>query len=187
MSNINVIENFLSEEECSHILTKCKNELKLSVAKVKLSVAKVSVGSLKYRKSSVGWIDDLGDINERVKIILRNTFNFGGMEVTGLGSFQFTEYKIGEFYRWHTDRDSSAFYNRFASTVILLNKDYEGGVLEIKNLEGEIIPITQKVGTLYIFDSNLSHQVTPVESGVRYSLVNWVSIIKTDSSLQKLI
>lgn len=180
MSNINVIENFLSEEECSNILSKCKNELKLSDAKV-------SVGSLKDRKSSIGWVDNLGDINERVKNTLRDTFNFGGMEVTGLGSFQFTEYKIGEFYRWHTDRDSSAFYNRFASTVILLNKDYEGGVLEIKNSEGEIIPITQKVGTLYIFDSNLLHQVTPVESGVRYSLVNWVSIIKTDSSLQKLM
>lgn len=180
MSNINVIENFLSEEECSHILTKCKNELKLSNAKE-------SLGDSKNRKSSIGWVDDLGEINERVKIILRDTFNFGGMEVTGLGSFQFTEYKTGEFYGWHTDRGKSAFYNRFASTVILLNEDYKGGVLEIKNLEGEIIPLTHKVGMLYIFDSNLSHQVTPVESGVRYSLVNWVSIIKTDSSLQKLI
>jgi predicted 2-oxoglutarate/Fe(II)-dependent dioxygenase YbiX len=77
--------------------------------------------------------------------------------------------------------------DRFTSTVIQLNDDYTGGVLEIKNPKGELVPINNKVGTLYIFDSNLRHRVTPVEDGVRYSLVNWVSIIKTNSSQQNLI
>ena len=77
--------------------------------------------------------------------------------------------------------------DRFTSTVILLNDDYKGGVLEIKNPKGELVSIENKVGTLYIFDSNLRHRVTPVEDGVRYSLVNWVSIIKTNSSQQNLI
>ena len=175
-----VIENFLSKDECEFILNRCKEELELTIAKVKN-------GNSNERKSSVAWVDNLGDVNERLKNILRSRFNLNGMEVTGLGPFQFTEYKEGEFYGWHTDRDSTTFKDRFASTVIQLNEGYDGGVLEIKDTKNNLIPLKQKTGNLYVFDSNLRHRVTPVDNGTRYSLVNWVSIIKTNSSRQNLI
>ena len=179
-NEIRVVENFLTKDECFHILNKCKED-------ISLSVAGTIGGNPNERKSSVGWVNDLGDVNQKLKDILKDSFIINGMEVTGLGPFQFTEYKVGEFYGWHTDRDSTTFMDRFTSTVIQLNDDYTGGVLEIKNPKGELVPINNKVGTLYIFDSNLRHRVTPVEDGVRYSLVNWVSIIKTNSSQQNLI
>jgi PKHD-type hydroxylase len=179
-NEIRVVENFLTKDECLHILNKCKED-------ISLSVAGTIGGDPNERKSSVGWINDLGDVNQKLKDILKDSFIINGMEVTGLGPFQFTEYKVGQFYGWHTDRDSTTFMDRFTSTVILLNDDYKGGELEIKNSKGELVPIENKIGTLYIFDSNLRHRVTPVESGVRYSLVNWVSIIKTDSLQQNLI
>lgn len=179
-NEIKVIENFLTNEECSSILNICKKN-------VNLNIASVIGGDSKDRKSSVGWIYDLGYLNERLKNILKDSYFFNGMEVTGLGPFQFTEYKTGEFYDWHTDRDSTTFMDRFTSTVIQLNDNYSGGVLEIKNSKGELVPIDNKVGSLYIFDSNLRHRVTPVDNGTRYSLVNWVSIIKTNSSQQNLI
>lgn len=177
---INIIEDFLSGDECLLILNRCKEELVLSAAGVVDE-------SYKERKSSVAWIKDLGEINERLKNALRSNFNFAGMEVTGLGPFQFTEYKKGEYYGWHTDRDSVSYSDRFMSTVIQLNDSYSGGILEIKNSRGNLIPITYKVGNLYMFKSNLRHRVTKVEEGVRYSLVNWISIIKTDQSKQNLI
>ena len=62
-----------------------------------------------------------------------------------------------------------------------------GGVLEIKNLKGELVPIENKIGKLYIFNSRLHHRVTQVDNGTRYSLVNWVSLIRTDSKKQNLI
>jgi predicted 2-oxoglutarate/Fe(II)-dependent dioxygenase YbiX len=179
-NEIKVIENFLSRDECLSILNICKET-------INLSNAKVIGGNPKERKSSVGWINDLGYVNERLKNVLRDSYFFNGMEVTGLGPFQFTEYKVGEFYGWHTDRDSTTFSDRFTSTVIQLNDDYDGGILEIKNTKNELVSIENRIGTLYVFDSNLRHRVTPVESGVRYSLVNWISIIKTDSSQQNLI
>ena len=80
-----VIENFLSKDECEFILSRCKEELELTIAKVKN-------GNSNERKSSVAWVDNLGDVNERLKNILRSRFNLNGMEVTGLGPFQFTEY-----------------------------------------------------------------------------------------------
>ena len=179
-NEIRVVENFLTKDECLHILNKCKED-------ISLSVAGTIGGDPNERKSSVGWINDLGDVNQKLKDILKDSFIINGMEVTGLGPFQFTEYKVGQFYGWHTDRDSTTFMDRFTSTVILLNDDYKGGELEIKNSKGKLVPIENKIGTLYIFDSNLRHRVTPVESGVRYSLVNWVSIIKTDSLQLNLI
>ena len=179
-NEIIVIENFLTRSECSHILNKCKQD-------IELSVAKVISGDPNQRKSSVGWVDDLDIVNQKLKDVLKSSFNINGMEVTGLGPFQFTEYKVGEFYGWHTDRDSTTFMDRFSSTVIQLNDNYLGGILEIKNPKGELVSIENKIGNLFIFDSNLLHRVTPVETGVRYSLVNWVSLIKTNSSQQNLI
>ena len=58
-NHIEVIENFLSKDECEFILFKYKNELKLSFAQT-------SIGIDKNRKSSVGWINELNGINERL-------------------------------------------------------------------------------------------------------------------------
>ena len=183
IGNIDVFENFLSPEECDSILNKCKEELTLSDAKVYNNNLHIKTN----RKSSVGWISDLGFLNERLTNKLRETFNINGMEVTGLGDYQFTEYKEGEYFHWHTDSTTTIYRDRFTSIVIQLNNTYEGGVLEIKNLKGEIVPIENKIGTLYIFNSRLSHRVTPVVSGVRYSLVNWISLVKTDSTKRNLL
>jgi len=187
IDNINIFENFLSPEECEFILDKCKGELTLSDAEVDSNNPKTTYIK-KSRKSSVGWIFNLGFLNERLTNKLRETFNINGMEVTGYeGAYQFTEYKEGEYFDWHTDSTDTIYRNRFISIVIQLNNTYEGGVLEIKNIKGETMPIENKIGTLYIFNSRLVHRVTPVVAGIRYSLVNWVSLVKTDSKKQNLL
>ena len=186
IDNIDIFENFLSTEECDFLLNKCKEELTLSDAELYTNSSN-SLRQKKGRKSSVGWISDLGFLNERLTKKLRETFNINGMEVTGLGDYQFTEYKEGEYFDWHIDANNDIYRDRFTSIVIQLNDTYEGGVLEIKNLKGELVPIENKIGTLYIFNSRLLHRVTTLVSGTRYSLVNWVSLVKTDSKKQNLI
>ena len=186
IDNIDIFENFLSPEECNLILNKCKGELTLETAKVYNNVKSENIENMR-RKSSIGWISDLGFVNERLTSKLRESFNINGMEVTNLGHFQFTEYKKDEYFNWHTDANNGEYRDRFASIVIQLNDTYKGGILEIKNLKGEIVPIENKIGTLYIFNSRLLHRVAPVVEGVRYSLVNWISLVKIDSKKQNLI
>jgi PKHD-type hydroxylase len=186
IGNIDIFENFLSPEECDSILNKCTEELILSDATV-YSDRSNNVSAKTTRKSSVGWISDLGFLNERLTKKLRETFNINGIEVTGLGDYQFTEYKEGEYFDWHTDSTDTIYRDRFVSIVIQLNDIYEGGILEIKNTKGELVPIENKIGTLYIFNSRLLHRVTPILNGVRYSLVNWISLVKTNSKKQNLI
>ena len=132
-------------------------------------------------------MSDLEFLNKRLTNKLRETFNINGMEVTGIGPFQFTEYKEGEYFDWHTDSNDTVYRDRFTSIVIQLNNEYTNGILEIKNLKGELVPIENKIGTLYIFNSRLLHRVTPVTTGTRYSLVNWVSLVKTNLGKQNLI
>lgn len=180
IDNIDIFENFLTIEECNLILNKCKEDLILSDAEV-------YGNNNKLRKSSVGWISDLQFLNERLTNKLRETFNINGMEVTGLGPFQFTEYKEGEYFDWHTDSNDTVYRDRFTSIVIQLNDKYQGGILEIKNIKRENVPVENKIGTLYVFNSRLVHRVTPVVEGVRYSLVNWISLVKTDSKKQNLL
>jgi PKHD-type hydroxylase len=183
---IGIFKNFLSKEECDFILNKCKEELILSPATVYGETAKKPLNKIN-RKSSVGWISDLGFLNKRLTSKLRNSLDINGMEATKLGQYQFTEYKEGEYFDWHTDSTDLVYKDRFMSIVIQLNEMYTGGILEIKNIKGEHVTIENKIGTLYVFNSRLVHRVTPIQKGVRYSLVNWIGLVKTKLGKQNLI
>ena len=187
MNRLYTIENFLSEDECLSILTKYKSELKLKPAEV--AVKEGNTFSDK-RKSSIAFIDAIETIDERIKNTLKNLIQIKGFEVTGLGPYQFTEYKVGEYYDWHTDSSSIAdeYKDRFCSIVIQINDEYDGGYLQLKDESGDnIIQLDKGIGTMYIFYSNIVHRVVPVINGVRYSLVNWVSLRKLENFKKTLI
>ena len=175
MSRIFTVPNFLSSQECIEVLARCKSELELKHA----LVGKTSIVNLKQRKSSIAKIKDLGLINTRLTEILINNINLRGFNASGLGYFQFTEYKIGEYYHWHID-SGLTFPDRFYSTVIQLNDDYTGGELEVKE-DNEVNTLTRGIGNLYMFPSNYIHRVKPISTGIRYSLVNWVKVIKKEN------
>lgn len=177
------IKNFLSEQECLDILTKYKSELKLIPAKV------AGMEITDKRKSSVAFIDNIENVDERLKEYLKNLIQIKGFEVTGLGPYQFTEYKVGEYYDWHTDSSKDGEYkDRFCSIVIQLNDEYEGGYLQLKDESGDYtIQLDKGIGRMYIFYSNIRHRVMPVTSGTRYSLVNWISLRKLENFEKTLI
>ena len=78
------------------------------------------------------------------------------------------------FYDWHMDSyPPKNGIQRKLTCVILLNDstDYEGGELQIKNLEDRILLKNQ--GSVIVFPSFIDHRVTPVTKGVRYTAVTW--------------
>jgi PKHD-type hydroxylase len=158
----------------------CKKE-------VTLKKGRVGYGELKEtRKSSVGFISKVELIDERLKTILKENIHIKGFEVTGLGEYQFTEYSVGEYYDWHVDT-GKMYNNRYYSIVIQLNEEYEGGILEIENIDKSVMSLKRGVGHLYIFQSSILHRVAPVTDGVRYSLVNWVSLNQIENFKKTLI
>ena len=94
--------------------------------------------------------------------------------------FQFTEYNKGDHFSWHIDTygEKITNYDRYCSLVIQLNDEYEEGNLELKITEGEVLTAEKGIGNLILFLSDIQHRVTPVKSGIRYTLVNWVKLIE---------
>ena len=99
-----------------------------------------------------------------------------GFDLSGFEQgFQFTRYEApGEHYEWHVDRGRGIPVRKLSVTVQLSDPaTYEGGDLQIS--EG-LTPATleRKRGRLTFFPSWIQHRVTPVTSGIRYSLVAWI-------------
>lgn len=174
------IENFLSEEECDSILNYSLDNYELKNAMVggKMEVDK------KVRISDVAFIDydkKFPFLTDRFKKLLISHINVKGHELNFENNlYQFTKYKEGEFYNWHKDTDVSKNIDakRYCSTVIQLNNQYQDGELQLKVGENNDEDITLKkgIGNLFVFLSSITHRVTPVTNGVRYSLVNWFKI-----------
>ena len=114
-------------------------------------------------------------------------------------SLQYTSYKEGEHYSWHTDQDLSSFYKpqdsgkrntqailddfvssnteyiRKLSFSLQLSDEtsYDGGQFQLlDNKESYFAP--KEKGTIVIFDSRTPHRVRKVTRGVRKSIVGWV-------------
>ena len=147
------------------------------------------------RDSSIVWMNDRWIYNEiqpwihQANASAEWNFNWDHSE-----SCQFTKYKKGQYYDWHSDswdkpyirediRDPSHNKIRKLSVTVSLSdpKDYKGGELEFdfRNLDPdkkrnvkkctEILP----KGSLVVFPSFVWHRVCPVKSGERNSLVIW--------------
>ena len=96
---------------------------------------------------------------------------------------QYTQYNKGYFYKWHTDMDicdinePDQLVRKLSFTLQLTNEDeYTGGNLEFADFDDSsyrfLVPKSR--GTMIVFDSRTPHRVTPIESGIRKSLVGWV-------------
>jgi PKHD-type hydroxylase len=130
-----------------------------------------------YRDKNTNWIFERydGAVN-RLNTLLFN------VDVEPLQSLQFTTYHgTGDHYSWHWDMRNAPEANnteivqqRKISIVTQLSdpEDYEGGVLKLAPC-GQIFDVQRSKGATSVFLSFVNHQVTPVTSGTRYSLVGW--------------
>lgn len=98
-----------------------------------------------------------------------------GFEIDGFfEGFQIARYAAGGHYTWHMDIGNAGLSLRKLSMTVQLSDagDYTGG--DLKHIVATR-PASREIGSLTIFPSYLLHVVDPVLSGVRYSLVAWVS------------
>ena len=90
---------------------------------------------------------------------------------------QLSQYKIGQLYTKHVDfngdPDTKSHTRKLSMSVQLSEKNsYDGGDLIIY-YGGEQYIASKVKGTVIVFDSRLTHEVTPITKGERYSLVKW--------------
>ncbi len=113
-------------------------------------------------------------------ILHANSSNFN-YELHGFdqNQMQYTEYGPGQFYNWHTDEDKGMRrenVRKLSFTLQLSDPDeYEGGEFQLISYQDRVYKAPKQKGTLIIFDSMSKHRVTKVKSGIRKSLVGWVT------------
>jgi predicted 2-oxoglutarate/Fe(II)-dependent dioxygenase YbiX len=84
--------------------------------------------------------------------------------------YDLLKYEVGQFYTQHTD--SFKDRPRAVSCSFILNDDYEGGEFAFFDRE---LKYKLKKGSCIMFPSNFMypHEIMPVTSGTRYSIVTW--------------
>ena len=133
-----------------------------------------------HRNSTVRWVNNDPEIKDmlwwHVKQANRFAFN---VDVTDTCDVQFTEYSSANSgkYDWHHDVDwtSNHAFDRKLSVVVQLSdpKYYEGADFEFAEVESPEKNALKCKGTVLVFPSYLTHRVTEITSGTRYSLVAW--------------
>jgi predicted 2-oxoglutarate/Fe(II)-dependent dioxygenase YbiX len=86
-------------------------------------------------------------------------------------------YPTGGFYRRHRDRGSApgwpAAARRRIALIAFLNGDFTGGELQLYPDDDKPIVVRPVTGLMAAFPATLSHEVLPVLSGTRDSVVDW--------------
>jgi hypothetical protein len=99
-------------------------------------------------------------------------------DISGMESVQMGRYRKGGHYEWHSDADDPCpenYQRKLSCSFQLSDEDsYEGGDLVFKKANQEEIIAPRKQGSIIVFPSNITHKVTPVTAGVRFSAVAWM-------------
>ena len=155
---------------------------KLASHEGSLEQAKVTGGKASHTRNSMNlWIQESHWISAFCSyyVNLANNENFKYDIHPGYENhvIQYSLYKPGCFYDWHSDyyftEDDSCRKLSFSLQLSNYN-EYKGGDLQLIDEEGRSYLSPKKKGTIIGFDSRLRHRVRKITSGDRRSVVGWV-------------
>jgi len=133
------------------------------------------------RRSKITWVLNTNETSWIFQklgfVVSKLNADYFGFDLLGFGEpLQLTHYDQDEqgMYGWHQDYGGTI--SRKLSLVLQLTdpSDYEGGNLQVMT---SMSPqnVKKQRGLIAVFPSYVLHQVTPVTSGTRQSLVAWIS------------
>lgn len=99
-----------------------------------------------------------------------------GVSLTDCERPQFLRYEKGDFFVRHQDGntkqlDFDHLRVRRISIVVFLNDDFNGG--ELKFSDTTTFDLFGETGTLVAFRADVFHEVCPVASGERFTMITW--------------
>jgi len=159
----------------------CENMIE-SFSNLPESEAGTFNGDKSHRRSKIRWVQNenaLADLLLRY-VNLSNATAFNVDIQQEMAEMQFGEYsaEYGGKYDWHHDvnwENGKNFDRKLSVVVQLTNPDaYQGGNFEFSEVESPKKEDWSKQGSILVFPSYLTHRVTEVTEGTRYSLVSWV-------------
>lgn len=166
--------NVFTPEECEQIK-------KFASKKPEKALIGHGVEAKKIRDAQLTWINPTADnmfVYQRLdQLVKQANGQFWNFQLSGFfESLQLTHYKKGHHYDAHVDLGKGDMAMRKLSVVVQLSDpaDYNGGKLIFTGHEkAKDVPLNQ--GSAILFPSFVSHKVSKVTKGERFSLVSWVS------------
>ena len=186
LSNYIYIKNFFSKEECEKVIKEGETNLKEATLIDNCIETQIRDTKVSFIRNGSPVQDLMEKIIDQIVVEAKHHY---GCNLKRFEPMQYTKYTKGMFYTWHTDsavkiedlvknlRDISA------SLILSPKEEHQGGSLQMIlngciSKDNVVCPKDvqdQEQGTLIIFPSNVLHQVTPIISGTRKSLVIWGS------------
>lgn len=143
--------NFLTNDECDYLINLIKG--------------RVPLFNVEHNRNL-----DVYPISETISFLSDKLNDIG---VIGNLQFNINKYGEGCYFETHTDRGgkNDPMGKRYQTLIINLSdeSDYKGGYLYVgKNT------IDKGKGGCVMFSSDVKHSLSPIISGVRYSVVIWL-------------
>jgi Rps23 Pro-64 3,4-dihydroxylase Tpa1-like proline 4-hydroxylase len=184
------IQNFLSKEECDYIISIGETNGLHQMKSSKIINGVVMESDIEYdgnKRMGGYFVDDIlldshiKSISDKILSISNELNPFNGVTYTSIPKYSFNRYSDGDFLDWHEDKHE--IINGATITLIIqLNDSYDGGLVKY-NINKVEYSIPKEMGSVFIFDSNISHSVDMIQSGLRYSLNVWPASVKKVSLL----
>jgi predicted 2-oxoglutarate/Fe(II)-dependent dioxygenase YbiX len=169
---IKVIPDALDTKFCSEIVKNKKYKYK--------TAEMVGDNSVLYRDtkirncfSSTVLGEDDSIIYQAIGVVIKKYINEIECDLPSIiddSGYQILKYEKGGFYVQHTDEVKGN--TRRVSISLCLNEDYEGGEFQFFS----DYKVVGKTGDAVVFPSNFCfpHEILPVKSNTRYSIITWV-------------
>lgn len=167
------IEEAFTADECLRLIAEFTPQLKPALVETmdldqSASIRKSSAVFV-FPNESTSWVFER--LREAIREVNDTVYGFDVSEFRE--GFQFTRYEVGEYYGPHFDIGPGRLAERKLSLTVQLSppEEYTGGELFIYP---EFVAAKDQ-GSMTIFPSFMCHNVYPVKTGVRYSLVSWLA------------
>jgi hypothetical protein len=184
------IENFLTNDECDHIISLGESVGLNPMKSTRIESGKIIEENIPYKgnKRMGGFFQNemleipiIKNLSNKI-INLSNELNpFKGIVYNRIPKYSFNKYGTDDFLDWHSD-GHEILNGATLTYLIQLNDDYEDGYVKYI-IEGVEHKVNKKRGDLFIFDSNIPHTVEKITKGIRYSINVWPSSEITKKSI----
>jgi SM-20-related protein len=175
-----IIENALSKNLCSSLLTFAKNQVTFKQAGIS-GKNDLHLDSTK-RSDKTLWIDEDASVQSEYLVFCNGLKNHLNRALyLGLSYYEshFAIYEEGAFYEKHVDAFKNS-KNRVVTTVYYLNESWNtsnGGELIIYDEENELLKkVTPHANTLVVFLSDKFPHEVLVAKKKRYSIAGWFRV-----------
>lgn len=176
MTPFHLIPDALTPAECDGLTALCAAAPMREAGLVRGAVAQ------HIRRAEVSWLDDLPAaawvMDRMMRLVAAANRDSFGFDLTEFAeSPQVARYgaeRAGHF-DWHSDIGAGALAAKRKLTVVVQLSDpavYDGGVLDLWP-DSQTRQVAKGQGLAVVFPSFVLHRVTPVTTGVRWSLTLW--------------